>query len=721
MKNKLAQILILLSALGCHMEVPLAPVASFEFNPAQGCQAPCQVTFTSTSVNATSLEWDFDDGTKGAGNDPQTHEFKFGKKFYVKLLAKSSSGGSQGVTRIIEIKAPAASKPVAKFSYTFEKADVLPAKVIFSNQSENGTRYEWDFGDPDASATNPNTSTEQNPNHTYSKEGDYTVKLKTYNSDGVVNEIVAKVTVKLKAPLSKFTVTNAGCTASCKVTFTNNSENATAYEWDFGDGKKSTEQSPVHQYDQAGSFTVTLVVTNAAGVKNTSTQTVTIASGIFDAISIKSLSNIGTDIIVDGNSNVYVCGYSQGQTDFGNSIILTPSTTSADFYVAKYDKTGKCLWAQLSGSDGWDEANQIVLDGNNDVYIAGEVGNKPTASYASKTSYFGGESDGFVAKLNGNTGNIDWYKSFGGSDIDNCAALTFSQTAAGSRIYATGWVYGNGTANIDFNGRKYSAKAKDAFITVIDAATGDFGVPLFISGLGSQQGNSIAADKDGNAYLTGYFEQEVNFASGSAKPLKSTGGFDVFIIKWSIGTSTWEWAAKAGSSADDIGSDIIVDSNKNIYVTGQHNGSLIELGVGSAGDYNVFVGKWNGSGSIQWGRNGFNNGKGDLPGGLAFTKAGNVLVAGSFLQTGKFPFDNTNYVTSVGERDVIITEIDTSIGNAANGFQKSGGGSGNDDAGAVYVAPDGQIYVVGSFENQAVFNGVTLTGKSFNTFITKFK
>jgi len=54
-----------------------------------------------------------------------------------------------------------------------------------------------------------------------------------------------------------------------EVTFTNFSQNATTYAWDFGDGKTSTEKSPVHVFDAAGTYTVKLTATNTSNVSKT--------------------------------------------------------------------------------------------------------------------------------------------------------------------------------------------------------------------------------------------------------------------------------------------------------------------------------------------------------------------------------------------------------------------------------------------------------------------
>ncbi len=61
-----------------------------------------------------------------------------------------------------------------------------------------------------------------------------------------------------------------------EVTFTNFSQNATSYLWDFGDGETSTEEDPVHVYAEAGDYTVKLTASNDASVSADYSEAITI-------------------------------------------------------------------------------------------------------------------------------------------------------------------------------------------------------------------------------------------------------------------------------------------------------------------------------------------------------------------------------------------------------------------------------------------------------------
>jgi PKD repeat protein len=84
---------------------------------------------------------------------------------------------------------------------------------------------------------------------------------------------------KKDPPVAKFTMDKATFKMAEAIKFTNQSENADSYAWDFGDGKKSTDENPSHTYGSAGSFTIKLTATGAAGVDSTS-QTITVLQNL---------------------------------------------------------------------------------------------------------------------------------------------------------------------------------------------------------------------------------------------------------------------------------------------------------------------------------------------------------------------------------------------------------------------------------------------------------
>ncbi len=165
-----------------------------------------------------------------------------------------------GTTLFIGCKKESKPIPAANFSYVGANLPA-PAIVVFTNSSTNATSYSWDFGDN-------GISNDANPQHTYLTGGVFTVKL-TATGDGGTNSTTKTVNIQNPiGPVADFTVGGSGSQAPCIITFTNNSQNATSYNWDFGDGETSVEQNPAHTFSNGGNFNVRLTATGANGTNN---------------------------------------------------------------------------------------------------------------------------------------------------------------------------------------------------------------------------------------------------------------------------------------------------------------------------------------------------------------------------------------------------------------------------------------------------------------------
>lgn len=143
-----------------------APTASFTASPTSG-GAGMTVTFTDTSTGSpNSWTWDFGDGATATGQGPQTHQYNTQGTYNVRLTVSNANGSNQSGPTVITVgPAQSVAFDADKFSGT------APLLVTFQDQSTGGpTSWAWTFGDGQ-------TSTAQNPPHTYNAAGSYTVTL----------------------------------------------------------------------------------------------------------------------------------------------------------------------------------------------------------------------------------------------------------------------------------------------------------------------------------------------------------------------------------------------------------------------------------------------------------------------------------------------------------------------------------------------------------------
>ncbi len=237
------------------------PVVSFWGSRTSGT-APLTLGFTDASTGTpTAWNWSFGDGTYSTVQGPRHTYSKEGN--YTVTLTASNAAGSGMKTRTDYIKVTATIlNPVAGFSSNVTSGN-LPLHVAFTDKSTGTlTTWNWSFGDG-------TYSTQQNPVHTYSKSGYYTVTLTASNSAGSNSTTKAsyiKVTETVTKPVVSFWGSRTSGTAPLTIGFTDSSTGSpTAWNWSFGDGTYSTVRSPRHTYSKAGNYTVTLTASNAAG------------------------------------------------------------------------------------------------------------------------------------------------------------------------------------------------------------------------------------------------------------------------------------------------------------------------------------------------------------------------------------------------------------------------------------------------------------------------
>lgn len=236
-------------------EISNTPVADFISDITSGTK-PLSVSFTDDSTNSpTSWLWNFGDGNTSTDQNP-TNIYLNSGVYSVSLKATNAYGeDTETKTDYIEVFG---LSPIADFtSDVTSGADSLT--VNFTDLSTNSpTSWLWDFGDG-------NTSASQNPTHSYSSAGHFTVTLTATNGDGSNTDIKSNYIFVGKA---NFSASPLSGYANLTVQFTDlsifkdpTSITIKTWLWNFGDGGTSTEQNPTHIYTTPGKYSVTLTIT----------------------------------------------------------------------------------------------------------------------------------------------------------------------------------------------------------------------------------------------------------------------------------------------------------------------------------------------------------------------------------------------------------------------------------------------------------------------------
>ncbi|MDD5143930.1 PKD domain-containing protein [Methanoregula sp.] len=182
--------------------------------------------------------------------------------------------------------------PVAEF-FSSTRLGPAPLTVSFADTSRGFSpmEYHWDFGDG-------STSDRENPTHTYTADGEYTVRLTVTNIYGTDTRSEPVYIQVGNPPVAGFSAFPVEGIVPLSVSFSDTSVNRpVAWQWEFGDGATSKERSPLHSYAVPGTYTVRLRVSNAFG-SDTLSRTDLISAG--SIIPVESASDTGGPVRKEG-------------------------------------------------------------------------------------------------------------------------------------------------------------------------------------------------------------------------------------------------------------------------------------------------------------------------------------------------------------------------------------------------------------------------------------
>ncbi len=353
-------------------------------------------------------------------------------------------------------------------------------------------------------------------------------------------------------------------------------------------------------------------------------------------------NDYGNGIAVDAAGNAYVTGYIQS-TNFPTVNALQPAYGGGeDAFVTKLNPSGNALiYSTYLGGSGTDEGHSIAVDAAGNAYVTGYTNstNFPTVN-ALQPANAVNSNDAFVTKVNPSGSALVYSTYLGGSGND----------------------YGNGIA-VDAAGNAYVTGATDsqnfpavnpiqprglggiyAFVSKLNATGSALLYSTYLGGSGNgTEGQSIAVDAAGNAYVTGK-TQSPDFPTVNA--LQGTYGGNLygtaFVSKLNATGSTLLYSTYLGGSFNDQGQSIAVDSAGDAYVVGttsSANYPLVNALQGDGGASDVFVSKLNAMGngllySTYLGGSGSDYGQ-----GVAVDGVGNAYVTG-YTYSVNFPTIN---------------------------------------------------------------------------------
>ena len=309
----------------------------------------------------------------------------------------------------------------------------------------------------------------------------------------------------------------------------------------------------------------------------------------------------------------------------------------------------------------------------------------------------GGSSSGFLV-------------TFGLSGFDTDAAGVAIDSS--DNIYITGTSQGTNL----FGKNATSGTTDDIFVAKLNSS----GVVQWVytaGGTGRDRGRKIALDSSGNIYVVGYYQNTVDFGGGN---VTSNGSFDAFILKLNS-SGTFQWVKSyGGSTGNDLGRDVVVDSNDNVIMLGTFRGTVnFDSGDGggfyTSNDYDVFLIRLNSSGIWQSVWVTTNNGSADGR-ALAIDSNNVTYLTGSY--SGSVTFGANNR-TATNSNDLFIHKIDTYDNENNTQLTYALNVDTTQKAKGIAVDSSGNIYATGTFQNTVNFGGGNITSSGKDIYLLK--
>ncbi len=354
--------MIATSIYGCKdtLERPVtvfpAPIAKFLAQPKKQVYPNATVTIANqTNDGYWDFHWELGDGNtfQTTSFDPFNHTyiwdpFDMSTKSYIIALFVSNEYCNDSITQEVTI-----TSPVPEAELFSEVAGCEPFRVQFYNSSLYAHSYRWDFDDG-AYSSDPE------PVHTFMDHGTYDVQLVAMGDGG--NDTIWQRIEVIQNPVAYFDLVSTHIHIPEEpLEVINTSELADFYMWHFGDGHTSNAFEPVHYYNEAGMYDITLAVT-----RNTQPQ-------CYDTLTLNNALRVDENckIVFPNAFMPNISGPIGGEYEVGNpsTQIFHPVHEGIDLYALEiYNRWGELIYRSDDINVGWDGYVQGKLS-KMDVYV----------------------------------------------------------------------------------------------------------------------------------------------------------------------------------------------------------------------------------------------------------------------------------------------------------------------------------------------------------------
>jgi hypothetical protein len=276
-----------------------------------------------------------------------------------------------------------------------------------------------------------------------------------------------------------------------------------------------------------------------------------------------SASDLPLGVALDGSGNIYMTGECGSSTltlfnsDGSSSGITVANSGGNDGFIVKYNNNGIAQWGARVGSSSTDVGRGIATDASNNVYVTGNYQanvtffNSSGSSSGITLSYTPSNEDGFLVKYDAN-GSALWATRISGTSSDMPLSVT---TDLQNNVIVLGQFSGATTTILNSDGTTFnsltntSSGSNDTFLIKYNSS-GMVQWGARIGGSSSDTPNIVSTDREGDVYVTGYFNSNtLTFFNSSGATFGTTlsgtgtGNNSMYIGKYS-GSGSVQWVAR---------------------------------------------------------------------------------------------------------------------------------------------------------------------------------
>lgn len=363
-------------------------------------------------------------------------------------------------------------------------------------------------------------------------------------------------------------------------------------------------------------------------------------------------------IYVDKNDDVYASGYILGEVSFGPNYTLQPQ--AYDGYVARLNgSTGVWEWAMRYGGFDVDVGWDLLVDDDLNIYVTGYFQNTTefSSTILGGGSQPSEDPRVFVAKYNSSSSMWDWAKTSSGNGLSSSFQMAFDQNGD---IYVVGYNTGTETWNGTFTSTAQGTYAGFLLKYDTDGnllwgqSVGSPSCPFGINSCGVYF-NNIVIDSQNRVVLGGNF---VYHARVDGQMYYGAGNWDILVIRY-LSDGTFDWTARAGGPNNDRIQALTVNPKDEVIVGGYYLGwikstpSKWNVSSGSGTYYEGFVANLDQSGTWAWAAS-FGGGANDSTEALLAFPDGSLLAGGYF--SGSYAFGSQiHYAT---DEDIFVWRLE---------------------------------------------------------------